>query len=150
MSLVPYVIEQTSRGERSYDIYSRLKERIIFPGRRVNLHKHYCGSASVSGGGGYLAKDLYQQPRHAGFAIYDTMKYIKCDVLRSASAYTAGCIPSLPEEQRASALLLRLRDHDPSASRREARRDRDRVAENILKTEKKLDEILAAEYRQIH
>ena len=88
MSLVPYVIEQTSRGERSYDIYSRLlKERIIFLGEEVNDV-----SASV-----VVAQLLFLEADDpekdiqlyinspggsvtAGMAIYDTMKYIKCDV----------------------------------------------------------------------
>ena len=88
MSLVPYVIEQTSRGERSYDIYSRLlKERIIFLGEEVNDT-----SASI-----IVAQLLFLEAEDpskdihlyinspggsvsAGFAIYDTMNYIKCDV----------------------------------------------------------------------
>lgn len=88
MSLVPYVIEQTSRGERSYDIYSRLlKERIIFLGEEVTD-----ASASV-----IVAQLLFLESEDpnkdislyinspggsvtAGMAIYDTMKYIKCDV----------------------------------------------------------------------
>lgn len=88
MSLVPYVIEQTSRGERSYDIYSRLlKERIIFLGEDVNdvsaslivaqllfLESEDPGkdiNLYINSPGGSVS---------AGFAIYDTMKYIKCDV----------------------------------------------------------------------
>ena len=88
MSLVPYVIEQTSRGERSYDIYSRLlKDRIIFLGEEVNDV-----SASI-----IVAQLLFLEAEDpgkdiqlyinspggsvtAGMAIYDTMKYIKCDV----------------------------------------------------------------------
>lgn len=88
MSLVPYVVEQTSRGERSYDIYSRLlSDRIIFWGDEVND-----GSAGI-----IVAQMLFleaQDPEKdihfyinspggsvsAGFAIYDTMQYIKCDV----------------------------------------------------------------------
>ena len=88
MSLVPYVIEQTSRGERSYDIYSRLlKERIIFLGEEVNDV-----SASV-----IVAQLLFLEADDpdkdiqlyinspggsvtAGMAIYDTMNYVKCDV----------------------------------------------------------------------
>ena len=88
MSLVPYVLESTSRGERSYDIYSRLlKERIIFLGEEVNDT-----SASI-----IVAQLLFLEAEDpskdihlyinspggsvsAGFAIYDTMKYIKCDV----------------------------------------------------------------------
>jgi ATP-dependent Clp protease protease subunit len=88
MSLVPYVIEQTSRGERSYDIYSRLlKERIIFLGEEVNdvtaslvvaqllfLESEDPGkdiNFYINSPGGSVT---------AGFAIYDTMNYIKCDV----------------------------------------------------------------------
>ncbi len=88
MALVPYVIEQTSRGERSYDIYSRLlKDRIIFFGRgdRRPCGQRGSGSALVPGGRrsgkGYM--HLYQQPGGsvtAGMAIYDTMQYIKPDV----------------------------------------------------------------------
>ena len=88
MSLVPYVIEQTSRGERSYDIYSRLlKERIIFLGEEVNEV-----TASL-----VVAQLLFLESEDtdkdiqlyinspggsvtAGMAIYDTMRYIKCDV----------------------------------------------------------------------
>ena len=88
MSLVPYVIEQTSRGERSYDIYSRLlKERIIFLGEEVNET-----TASL-----VVAQMLFLEAEDpekdiqlyinspggsvtAGMAIYDTMQYVKCDV----------------------------------------------------------------------
>ena len=88
MSLVPYVIEQTSRGERSYDIYSRLlKERIIFLGEEVN---EVTASLVVAQLLFLEAEDpekdiqLYiNSPGGsvtAGFAIYDTMQYIKCDV----------------------------------------------------------------------
>ena len=88
MSLVPYVIEQTSRGERSYDIYSRLlKDRIIFLGEEVNDT-----SASI-----VIAQLLFLESEDpskdislyinspggsvtAGLGIYDTMQYIKCDV----------------------------------------------------------------------
>ena len=91
MSLVPYVIEQTSRGERSYDIYSRLlKDRIIFLGEEVSDV-----SASI-----IVAQLLFlesEDPKKdinlyinspggsvsAGMAIYDTMNYIKCDVSRN-------------------------------------------------------------------
>ena len=87
MSLVPYVIEQTSRGERSYDIYSRLlKERIIFLGEEVNdVSKRDRCTASVFGGrrSGYDIQLYINSPGGsvtAGLAIYDTMQYIKCDV----------------------------------------------------------------------
>ena len=88
MSLIPYVVEQTSRGERSYDIYSRLlKDRIIFLGEEVNdvsasivvaqllfLESEDPGkdiSMYINSPGGSVT---------AGMAIYDTMHYIKCDV----------------------------------------------------------------------
>ncbi len=88
MSLVPYVIEQTSRGERSYDIYSRLlKERIIFLGEEVNDVTASLVIAQLL----FLesedpTKDIHMYINSpggsvsAGFGIYDTMNYIKCDV----------------------------------------------------------------------
>ena len=88
MSLVPYVIEQTSRGERSYDIYSRLlKERIIFLGEEVNETTASLTVAQLL----FLeaedpSKDIQLYINSpggsvtAGMAIYDTMRYIKCDV----------------------------------------------------------------------
>lgn len=88
MSLVPYVIEQTSRGERSYDIYSRLlKERIIFLGEEVNDTTASLVIAQLL----FLESEDPKKDIHfyinspggsvsAGFGIFDTMNYIKCDV----------------------------------------------------------------------
>ena len=88
MSLVPYVIEQTSRGERSYDIYSRLlKDRIIFLGEEVNDTSASIVVAQLL----FLEAEDPEKDIHlyinspggvitAGMAIYDTMNYIKCDV----------------------------------------------------------------------
>ncbi|MBR4994378.1 MAG: ATP-dependent Clp protease proteolytic subunit, partial [Lachnospiraceae bacterium] len=88
MSLVPYVIEQTSRGERSYDIYSRLlKDRIIFLGEEVNDTTASLVVAQML----FLEAEDPDKDIHfyinspggsisAGLAIYDTMRYIKCDV----------------------------------------------------------------------
>ena len=88
MSLVPYVIEQTSKGERSYDIYSRLlKDRIIFLGEEVNETSASIVVAQLL----FLEAEDPDKDIHlyinspggsvtAGMAIYDTMKYIKCDV----------------------------------------------------------------------
>ena len=116
MSLVPYVIEQTNRGERSYDIFSRLLEdRIIFLGEEVN---DATASLIVSQLLFLEAKDpdkdiqLYiNSPGGsvtAGMAIYDTMQYIKCDVSPSASAsppaWARSCSRPAP---RASALRCR-------------------------------------------
>ena len=88
MSLVPYVIEQTSRGERSYDIYSRLlKERIIFLGEEVNETTASLVVAQLLFlEGEDPSKDIHMYINSpggvvtAGMAIYDTMHYIKCDV----------------------------------------------------------------------
>ena len=89
MSLVPYVIEQTSRGERNYDIYSRLlKDRIIFLGEEVNddNSKSYRCTAYFSWSQKILEKIFSYistarvESVTAGLAIYDTMQYIKCDV----------------------------------------------------------------------
>ena len=88
MSLVPYVIEQTSRGERSYDIYSRLlKERIIFLGEEVNEVTASLVVAQLL----FLEAEDPEKDIHlyinspggsvtAGMAIYDTMQFVKCDV----------------------------------------------------------------------
>ena len=113
MSLVPYVIEQTSRGERSYDIYSRLlKERIIFLGEEVNDV-----SASV-----IVAQLLFLEADDpdkdiqlyinspggsvtAGMAIYDTMQYIKCDALVWQQVWEHFCFQV---EQKARDLPFRM------------------------------------------
>ena len=105
MSLVPYVIEQTSRGERSYDIYSRLlKERIIFLGEEVSDVSASLVVAQLL----FLesedpGKDIHLYINSpggsvsAGFAIYDTMNYIKCDVYRHGSQH--GRVPSFRRGQ---------------------------------------------------
>ena len=146
MSLVPYVIEQTSRGERSYDIYSRLlKERIIFLGEEVNDT-----SASI-----IVAQLLFLEAEDpskdihlyinspggsvsAGFAIYDTMNYIKCDVstICIGMAASMGKRFALPNSE----IMI----HQPSGGARGQATEIQIVAENILKTKKKLNEILAA------
>ena len=117
MSLVPYVIEQTSRGERSYDIYSRLlKERIIFLGEEVNDV-----SASV-----IVAQLLFLEADDpdkdiqlyinspggsvtAGMAIYDTMQYIKCDVQYVSEWRQVWERSFLQAERKASVLPSRMR-----------------------------------------
>ena len=128
MSLVPYVIEQTSRGERSYDIYSRLlKDRIIFLGEEVNDV-----SASV-----IVAQLLFLEAEDpskdiqlyinspggsvtAGMAIYDTMKYIKCDVsticLGMAASMGAFLLAGGTKGKRICSAALYY--HDSSAIRR--------------------------------
>ena len=156
MSLVPYVIEQTSRGERSYDIYSRLlKERIIFLGDEVNDT-----SASI-----IVAQLLFLEAEDpskdihlyinspggsvsAGFAIYDTMKYIKCDVsticIGMAASMGAFLLAGGTKGKRFALPNSEIMIHQPSGGARGQATEIKIVAENILKTKKKLNEILAA------
>ena len=156
MSLVPYVIEQTSRGERSYDIYSRLlKERIIFLGEEVNDT-----SASI-----IVAQLLFLEAEDpskdihlyinspggsvsAGFAIYDTMKYIKCDVsticIGMAASMGAFLLAGGTKGKRFALPNSEIMIHQPSGGSRGQATEIKIVAENILKTKKKLNEILAA------
>lgn len=156
MSLVPYVIEQTSRGERSYDIYSRLlKERIIFLGEEVNDT-----SASI-----IVAQLLFLEAEDpskdihlyinspggsvsAGFAIYDTMKYIKCDVsticIGMAASMGAFLLAGGTKGKRFALPNSEIMIHQPSGGARGQATEIKIVAENILKTRKKLNEILAA------
>ena len=156
MSLVPYVIEQTSRGERSYDIYSRLlKERIIFLGEEVNDT-----SASI-----IVAQLLFLEAEDpskdihlyinspggsvsAGFAIYDTMKYIKCDVsticIGMAASMGAFLLAGGTKGKRFALPNSEIMIHQPSGGARGQATEIKIVAENILETKKKLNEILAA------
>ena len=156
MALVPYVIEQTSRGERSYDIYSRLlKERIIFlgeevtdvsaslivaqllflesedPGKDINLY--------INSPGGSVT---------AGMAIYDTMNYIKCDVstvcIGMAASMGAFLLAGGAKGKRFALPNAEVMIHQPSGGARGQATEIQIVAENILKTKKKLNEILAA------
>ena len=156
MSLVPYVIEQTSRGERSYDIYSRLlKERIIFLGEEVNDV-----SASI-----VVAQLLFLEAEDpgkdinlyinspggsvsAGFAIYDTMNYIKCDVsticIGMAASMGAFLLAGGTKGKRFALPNSEIIIHQPPGGARGQATEIKIVAENILKTRKKLNEILAA------
>ena len=155
MSLVPYVIEQTSRGERSYDIYSRLlKDRIIFLGEEVTD-----ASASV-----IVAQLLFLEAEDpgkdinlyinspggsvtAGMAIYDTMNFIKCDVsticIGMAASMGAFLLSSGAKGKRMILPNAEVMIHQPSGGARGQATDIKIVADNILKTKKKLNEILA-------
>ena len=137
MSLVPYVIEQTSHGERSYDIYSRLlKERIIFLGEEVN---DTTASLIVSQLLFLESEDpekdisLYiMSPGGsvtAGMAIYDTMQFVKCDV----STICMGL--ALPNSE----IMI----HQPSGGAQGQATEIEIVAEHILHTKEKLNRILA-------
>lgn len=156
MSLVPYVIEQTSRGERSYDIYSRLlKDRIIFlgeevtdvsaslivsqllflesedPGKDINLY--------INSPGGSVT---------AGMAIYDTMQYIKCDVsticMGMAASMGAFLLAGGTKGKRMALPNAEIMIHQPSGGAQGQATDIKIVADHILRTKKKLNEILAA------
>mgnify|MGYP000478509522 CR=1 FL=1 len=157
MALVPYVIEQTSRGgERSYDIYSRLlKERIIFLADEVNDQ-----TASL-----VVAQLLFLESEDpnkdiqlyinspggsvtAGMAIYDTMNYIKCDVsticIGMAARMGAFLLSSGAKGKRLALPNAEVMIHQPSGGAKGQATEIQIVAENILKTKKKLNEILAA------
>ena len=156
MSLVPYVIEQTSRGERSYDIYSRLlKERIIFLGEEVNDV-----SASV-----VVAQLLFLEADDpekdiqlyinspggsvtAGMAIYDTMKYIKCDVstvcIGMAASMGAFLLAGGTKGKRFALPNAEIMIHQPSGGAQGQATEIQIAAEHILRTKQKLNEILAA------
>jgi ATP-dependent Clp protease protease subunit len=155
MSLVPYVIEQTSRGERSYDIYSRLlKERIIFLSEDVNDV-----SASV-----IVAQMLFLESEDpgkdinfyinspggsvtAGMAIYDTMNYIKCDIsticIGMAASMGAFLLSGGAKGKRFALPNAEVMIHQPSGGAKGQATDIKIVADNIIKTRKKLNEILA-------
>ena len=156
MSLVPYVIEQTSRGERSYDIYSRLlKDRIIFFGEEVTD-----ASASVA-----IAQLLFLEAEDpekdihlyinspggsvsAGLAIYDTMQYIKCDIeticIGMAASMGSFLLAGGTKGKRLALPNSEIMIHQPSGGAQGQATEIQIVAENILKTKKKLNEILAA------
>ena len=156
MSLVPYVIEQTSRGERSYDIYSRLlKDRIIFLGEEVNDV-----SASL-----VVAEFLFLEEEDpgkdiqlyinspggsvtAGMAIYDTMQYIKCDVsticLGMAASMGAFLLAGGTKGKRFALPNSTIMIHQPSGGAQGQATEIQIVADHIAKTKRTLNEILAA------
>lgn len=156
MSLVPYVIEQTSRGERSYDIYSRLlKDRIIFLGEEVNETTASLTVAQLL----FLesedpGKDIHLYINSpggsvtAGLAIYDTMQYIKCDVsticIGLAASMGAFLLAGGKKGKRMALPNAEIMIHQPSGGARGQATEIQIVAENILKTKKKLNEMLAA------
>lgn len=156
MSLVPYVIEQTSRGERNYDIYSRLlKDRIIFLGEEVNETTASLVVAQLL----FLesedpGKDIHLYINSpggmvtAGLAIYDTMQYIKCDVsticIGMAASMGAFLLAGGAKGKRLALPNAEVMIHQPSGGAKGQATEIQIAAENILKTKKKLNEILAA------
>ena len=156
MSLVPYVIEQTSRGERSYDIYSRLlKDRIIFLGEEVTDVSASVIVAQLL----FLEAEDPEKDIHlyinspggsvtAGMAIYDTMQYIKCDIeticIGMAASMGAFLLSGGAKGKRLALPNAEIMIHQPSGGARGQETEIRIVAENILKTRNKLNEILAA------
>ena len=155
MSLVPYVIEQTSRGERSYDIYSSLlKERIIFLGAEVNVT-----TASLT-----VAQLLFLEAEDpekdiqlyinspggsvtAGMAIYDTMRYIKCDVsticIGMAASMGAFLLAGGTKGKRLALPNAEIMIHQPLGGAQGQATEIEIAAKHILRTKQKLNSILA-------
>ncbi len=155
MSLIPYVIEQTSRGERNYDIYSRLlKDRIIFLGEEVNETTASLVVAQLL----FLESEDPNKDIHlyinspggmvtAGLAIYDTMQYIKCDVsticIGLAASMGAFLLAGGAKGKRYALPNAEIMIHQPSGGAKGQATEIEIAAENILKTKKRLNEILA-------
>ncbi len=156
MSFVPYVVEQTSKGERSYDIYSRLlKDRIIFLGDEVNDTTASLVVAQLL----FLEAEDPKKDIHlyinspggsvtAGMAIYDTMQFIKCDVsticIGMAASMGAFLLAGGAKGKRMILPNSEVMIHQPSGGARGQETEIRIAAENILRTRKKLNEILAA------
>ena len=155
MSLVPYVIEQTSRGERSYDIYSRLlKDRIIFLGEEVNDT-----TASI-----VIAQLLFLEAEDpekdiqlyinspggsvtAGMGIYDTMQYIKCDVaticVGMAASMGAFLLAGGAKGKRSALPNAEIMIHQPLGGTQGQATEIEIAAKHILRTKEKLNKILS-------
>ena len=156
MSLVPYVVEQTSRGERSYDIFSRLlNDRIVFLGEEVNAT-----TASL-----IVAQLLYLESQDpdkdiqfyinspggsvtAGMAIYDTMQYIKCDVsticVGMAASMGAFLLSSGTKGKRIALPNAEIMIHQPLGGTQGQTTDMQIHVARMLKIKQRLNEILAA------
>ena len=155
MNLIPYVIEQTNRGERSYDIYSRLlKDRIVFLGGEVDDD-----AANI-----IVAQMLFLEMEDpdadimlyinspggsvtAGMAIYDTMKYLKCEVstlcVGMAASMGAFLLSAGAKGKRKALPNAEIMIHQPSGGARGQATDIQIHAEQILRIKKKLNEELA-------
>ena len=153
---IPYVIEQSSRGERSYDIYSRLlKDRIIFLGDEVNDVSAQLIVAQLL----FLESEDPNKDVHlyinspggvitAGMAIYDTMQYIKCDVsticIGMAASMGAFLLAGGTKGKRYALPNAEIMIHQPSGGAQGQATEIQITAEWILRTKKKMNEILAA------
>ncbi len=155
MALIPYVIEQNSRGERSYDIFSRLlKDRIIFLGEDVNPTTASLVVAQLL----FLesedpTKDIHlyiNSPGgevNSGFAIYDTMQYVKCDVsticVGLAASMGAFLLAGGAKGKRFALPNSEIMIHQPSGGAKGQATEIEIAAKNILRTKQRLNEILA-------
>ncbi len=155
MALVPYVIEQTGQGERSYDIYSRLlKDRIIFLGEDVNEVTASLTVAQLL----FLEAEDPNKDIHlyinspggsvtAGFAIYDTMQYIKCDVsticIGMAASMGAFLLSGGAKGKRLALPNAEIMIHQPSGGAQGQATEINIVAEHIIRTREKLNRILS-------
>lgn len=155
MSYIPYVIEQNSRGERSYDIYSRLlKDRIIFLGEEINDAVASTVVAQLL----FLesedpGKDIHMYINSpggsvtAGMAIYDTMNYVKCDVsttcIGMAASMGAFLLSSGAKGKRYALPNAEVMIHQPLGGAQGQATEIQIAAEHILKTRERLNRILA-------
>lgn len=155
MSLVPYVIEQTSRGERSYDIYSRLlKERIIFLGEEVNEVTASLVVAQML----FLEAEDPEKDIHlyinspggsvtAGMAIYDTMQFVKCDVsticIGMAASMGAFLLAGGAKGKRFALPNAEIMIHQPLGGAQGQATEIEIAARHILQTKAKLNRILS-------
>jgi ATP-dependent Clp protease protease subunit len=155
MALIPYVIEQNSRGERSYDIYSRLlKDRIIFLGEEITDAVASTVVAQLL----FLesedpGKDIHMYINSpggsvtAGMAIYDTMNYVKCDVsttcIGMAASMGAFLLSSGAKGKRYALPNAEIMIHQPLGGAQGQATEIQIAAEHILKTKEKLNKILA-------
>ncbi len=155
MNLMPYVIEQTSRGERSYDIYSRLlKDRIVFLGGEINDDVANVIVAQmlflemedpdadiqlyINSPGGVIT---------SGMAIYDTMRYLKCEVstlcIGMAASMGAFLLAAGAKGKRKALPHAEIMIHQPSGGARGQATDIEIQAEQILRVKKTMNELLA-------
>ncbi|MBO4900127.1 MAG: ATP-dependent Clp endopeptidase proteolytic subunit ClpP [Lachnospiraceae bacterium] len=155
MALVPYVVEQTSRGERSYDIYSRLLEdRIVFLGDEVNDTTASLVVAQLL----FLEAQDPEKDIHlyinspggsvtAGMAIYDTMQYIKCDVsticIGMAASMGAFLLAGGAKGKRMALKNAEIMIHQPSGGSQGQATEIEIAAKHILRTKEKLNRILS-------
>ena len=156
MSLVPYVVEQTNRGERSYDIFSRLlNDRIVFLGEEVNdttaslvVAELLFLEAEDPGKDIQLYINSPGGSVTAGMAIYDTMQYIKCDVsticLGMAASMGAFLLAGGTKGKRFALPNSTIMIHQPSGGAQGQATEIQIVADHIAKTKRTLNEILAA------